>query len=215
MTESSLSAPSASEAYGHAWNHLKRCFLELLLIGVVWALLSAPSAWLRESLLGTAYHVLVLGPVGFGGMYAFLRAARGETPDVNDLFVAFRSDYVQAVLASLLVGALITIGFVLLVVPGFIVMVRLAWVPYLVTDEKLDAVAAVRESWQRTRGHGWTIFGIFLLAIPLLLLGALVLVVGIIPAMMWAQLASAVLYASVATRGPASTPSTLPDAPRA
>lgn len=215
MMETSLSGPSASEAYAQAWGVLKRCFLELLLLAVVWALLSAPSGWLRESLLGTAYHVLVLGPVGFGGMYAFLRAVRGGTPDVSDLFVAFRGDYVQAVLASLLMGALITIGFVLLVIPGFVAMVRLAWVPYLVTDEHLDAVSAVRGSWERTRGHGWTIFGIFMLAIPLLLVGVLLLVVGVIPALMWAQLASAVLYAAVTSRQGTASAADLPDAPRA
>ena len=215
MTEMSLSGPRASEAYGHAWNELKRCFLELLLIAVVWAVISAPSGWLRDSyVFGTAYHVLVLGPVGFGGMYAFLRAARGGTPDVSALFVAFRGDYVQAVLASLLMGALISIGFVLLVIPGFIAVVRLAWVPYLVTDERLDAVSAVRESWARTRGHGWTIFGIFLLAIPICMVGLLLLVVGLIPAMMWVQLASAVLYAAVSTRDRVAREAGLPESPR-
>ena len=200
MNEISSSGPSASEAYAQAWDVLKRCFLELLLLAIVWALLSAPSGWFRESLVGTAYHVLVLGPVGFGGMYAFLRAVRGGTPEIGDLFVAFRGDYVQAVLASLLMGVLISIGFVLLVIPGFIAIVRLAWVPYLVTDEHLDAVGAVRESWERTRGHGWTIFGIFLLAIPIVLVGLVLLVVGVIPALMLAQLASAALYADVTAR---------------
>lgn len=200
MTEMPLSGPSASEAYAQAWDVLKRCFLELLLLAVVWALLSAPSGWFRESLVGTAYHVLVLGPVGFGGMYAFLRAVRGGTPEINDLFVAFRGDYVQVVLASLLMGVLISIGFVLLVIPGFIAIVRLAWVPYLVTDEHLDAVGAVRESWERTRGHGWAIFGVFVLAIPIVLIGLVLLVVGVIPALMWVQLASAALYADVTAR---------------
>ena len=200
MNEISSSGPSASEAYAQAWDVLKRCFLELLLLAIVWALLSAPSGWFRESLVGTAYHVLVLGPVGFGGMYAFLRAVRGGTPEIGDLFVAFRGDYVQVVLASLLMGILISIGFVLLVIPGFIAIVRLAWVPYLVTDEHLDAVGAVRESWERTRGHGWTIFGIFLLAIPIVLVGLVLLVVGVIPALMLAQLASAALYADVTAR---------------
>lgn len=200
MTEMSSLGPSASEAYAKAWDVLKRCFLELLLLAVVWALLSAPAGWFRDSLLGPAYQVLVLGPAGFGGMYAFLRAVRGGKPEVADVFVAFRDNYVQAVLASLLMGVLISIGFVLLVIPGFIAIVRLAWVPYLVTDEHLDAVAAVRESWERTRGHGWAIFGLFLLAIPILLIGVVLLVVGVIPALMWVQLASAVLYADVTAR---------------
>ena len=193
-------APSATEAYGIAWTELKRCFLELLLVGVVWMLLSAPSGWLGERLLGVAYHLLVLGPVGFGGMYAFLRAARGGTPDVGDLFAAFRGDYWQAVLAGLLISALVGIGMVLLVVPGVIAAVRLAWVPYLVIDERLAAVDAVKASWERTRGHGMTIFAIGLLAIPIVLVGLLLLGVGVILSLMWIQLAAAVLYAAVTTR---------------
>jgi uncharacterized membrane protein len=195
-----MTVPSTTEAYGIAWRELKRCFLELFLLGVVWAVLSAPSGWFQESVLGLAYHVLVLGPVSFGGMYAFLRAARGETPEVGDLFVAFQRNYWQAVLASLMVSALVGVGMVLLVVPGVIALVKLAWVPYLVIDERLDALAAVRESWERTRGHAMTIFGIFLLAIPLMLVGLLLLVVGIIPALVWVQLASAVVFAAVSTR---------------
>jgi len=198
---SDLTVPSASDAYRRAWTELKRCFLEMLLIGVVWIVLSAPSGWLREGMLGVAYHVLVLGPIGFGGMYAFLRAARGETPEVGDLFAAFRGDYWQAVFAAILVGALISIGMVLLVVPGVIVAVRLAWVPYLVLDERLEAVAAIRASWERTRGHGMTIFVIGLLAIPLLLVGLLLLGVGVILSLMWIQMAAAVYYAAVTGRG--------------
>jgi uncharacterized membrane protein len=191
-------APSAFEAYGSAWTELKRRFLELLLVGVVWLLVTMPSGWFRESAVGIVYQVLVLGPLGFGGMYAFLRAARGEIPEVSDLFLPFRRDYAQAVLASILMSALIGLGFVLLVVPGIVAAVRLAWVPYVVVDERTEAVAAIRVSWERTRPYAWTIFAMFLIAIPLALAGALLLGVGVIPAMMWIQLASALLYVTVA-----------------
>lgn len=206
MSETSLSGPSATEAYGLAWPEMKRCFLELLLLGVVWMLLSVPSGWLGDDLVGIAYHVLVLGPVGFGGMYAFLRAARGGTPDVSDMFAAFRGDYWQAVLAGLLMSALIAIGTVLLVVPGVIAAVRLAWVPYLVIDERMAAVDAIKASWERTRGYGMTIFILWLIAIPIVLVGLLALGVGVIVSLMWIQMAAAVLYAAVTTREHASTP---------
>lgn len=200
MLETSLSGPSATEAYGFAWAEMKRCFLELLLVGVVWMLLSVPSGWFGDDLLGIAYHVLVLGPVGFGGMCAFLRAARGGTPDVGDLFAAFRGDYWQAVLAGLLMSVLVAIGTVLLIVPGIIAAVRLAWVPYLVVDERLAAVEAIKASWERTRGYGLTIFVLWLIAIPIVLVGLLALGVGVIVSLMWIQTAAAVLYAAVTTR---------------
>lgn len=188
------------DAYRAGWEVLKRFALELLAVGIVWALLTAPAGYLNESVLGLVYHVLVLGPVSFGGMYAFLRAARGERPEVTDLFVAFRGDYWQVVLANVLMGGLITIGYLLLIVPGVIATVRLAWVPYLVVEEGKPAMDALRASFERTAGHGWTIFFIGLMAVPLLLLGLLLLVVGIIPALMLLQLAMACYYAAVAPR---------------
>jgi len=193
-------APTVMEAYRAGWEVLKRFALELLAVSVVWGLLGAVSGYLSESLFGLVYHVLVLGPVSLGGMYAFLRAARGERPEVADLFVVFRTDYWQAVLANVLVGAIVSIGFVLLVVPGIIATVRLAWVAYLVVEERKPALEALRESWERTRGHGWTLFGIGLLAIPLVLLGLVLLVVGVIPALMLLQLAMASYYAAVVPR---------------
>lgn len=196
----SETGPSATEAYGFGWTELKRCFLDLLLVGIVWLLLCVPSGWFGDEWLGMAYHVLVLVPVGFGGLYAFLKAARGGKPEVGDLFVAFRDVYLQAVLAGVLTSVIIGVATVFLIVPGIIAAVRLAWVPYLVTDERLAAVDAIKESWARTRGYGWTIFAIWLLAIPLALLGLLAFGVGIIVAMMWVQLAAAVLYAAVTTR---------------
>ncbi len=35
-----MTGPSVTDAYGFAWSELKRAFLELLLIGIVWALLA-------------------------------------------------------------------------------------------------------------------------------------------------------------------------------
>jgi uncharacterized membrane protein len=211
-----LNGPSVTDAYGFGWSELRRAFLELFLIGVVWFLIAAAvPSFLRGGIVGLTYEILVVGPIVFGGMWAYLRAARGETPDVADLFVAFRGDYWQAVLTSILLHAAIAIGTMLLVVPGIIAAVRLSWAPYLVIEEKVDAVAALRESWERTRGHGWTIFGIWLLAIPILLGGVILLVVGLIPALMWVQLANACYYAAIRTRDLAAREAGLMPAPPA
>lgn len=195
-----VAGPSVMDAYRTGWEVLKRFGLELLAVGIVWALVSAPAGRFSNSVLGLAYHVFVLGPVSIGGMWAFLRAARGERPEVTDLFVAFRIDYWQVVLADVLLTGIVGIGFVLLIIPGIIASVRLAWVPYLVVEEQKPALDALRESYERTAGHGWNILGIGLVAIPLVLLGIILLVVGVIPALMLLQLAAASYYAAVVPR---------------
>ena len=64
-------------------------------------------------------------------------------------------------------------------------------------DKKLDPIAAVEESWRMTRGHGWTIFFMALTSIFIIFLGALLLIVGIIPAMVWVKSSFASLYHAV------------------
>jgi hypothetical protein len=76
-------------------------------------------------------------------------------------------------------------------------------VAYLVVEERMPAIEALRESWERTRGHGGAILGIELLAVPLVLLGVLLLVVGVIPALMCVQLAMGCYYAAVVPVVPA------------
>src|SRR5690606_40827630 len=133
-------------------------------------------------LLSAAYWLLILPVIVFGCDLAYLRFMRDEKTDVREVFEGFRTNYLNIVLANLLWTAIVGIGFVLLIVPGIVFLCRLAFLPYLVMDKKLDPVAAVEKSWHMTRGHGWRIFGMFLLALPILVLGLLLLGVGVLPA---------------------------------
>jgi hypothetical protein len=198
--------PSVGGVYAHAWSILKADFWSLLLIGfVAWLLgagiggaLSRPEG--GQSAASFLYQLLIGTPIAFGAAYAWLRAARGIKPEVSDLFVPFQRCYVPAVAAGLLVEIVLIVGFVLLVVPGIILAVRLSFVPFLVVDEGLGPTEALFESWRRTGGHSWTIFGTGLLAILIVIVGFILLIVGSIPATMLAYLALASLYAAVTAR---------------
>jgi uncharacterized membrane protein len=202
-----LPAPTVTDSYGHAWRQLKRHFWRLLLVGFVLpALFSIPDWALSNAgdtgpLLSLAYNVLVMMPLGYGALWAYLRAARGEPPQVGDLFAPFQRAYLPSIASIILVAVLTMIGCLLLIVPGIIVAVRLSFVAFLVVDERLGPVDALKESWRRTAGHGWTILGAALLAIPIVLLGVLLLVVGVIPASIWTTLAYASLFAAVTAQG--------------
>jgi hypothetical protein len=64
-------------------------------------------------------------------------------------------------------------------------------------DKGLDPVAAIEKSWNMTRGHGWRIFAMFLVAIPLLILGFLLLIVGSFFSALLVSCAFASLYHAV------------------
>jgi hypothetical protein len=50
------------------------------------------------------------------------------------------------------------VGFVLLIVPGLILLVRWSAATGFVIGARQGAAASLRASWNATRGHGWSIF---------------------------------------------------------
>ena len=56
---------------------------------------------------------------------------------------------------------------------------------------------AVERSWQLTRGHGWTIFGMGVIYFFLVIGGLIFFIVGVIISFMWIHSAFATLYQSV------------------
>lgn len=207
--------PGVGASYDNGWRRLWKYFPELLLIVIVYIAISIPSgvnSWFPGSAvvvaLGfftTLYSVFVVNPVGYGVAYASLKAARGEKPEVADMFEGFKN-YLNVVAASLLTAVIIAVGFILLIVPGIIFACKLAFVPYLVLDKKLNATEAIRESWNMTNGRAGTIFLIGLLAIPIFIAGFICFGVGAIISAMWVSLAFASYYHLVSDSGGAAAP---------
>ncbi len=206
--QSRLPQPVVSDVYGHGWEILKKYFPELLLVFFVQMLLSIPmgftSMFFNIEYIGTfttglfnfIYGVLVLMPVGYGTSWVFLKAVRGEDFRVQDIFFAYQSFW-NILLANILVGLIVGAGILMLIVPGIIFACKLAFVPYLVMDEKMEAVDAVRKSWNMTRGHTGTIFLMGVVAFFVGLGGLICFIIGIIPAVIWISLAFATIYMSV------------------
>jgi uncharacterized membrane protein len=101
---------------------------------------------------------------------------------------------VPYVLASLISGILISIGLVLLVVPGIILALMFYFVPYRVVDAGSGPLDALRESAQLTRGHKGWLFGFSIVLILLNLLGLLLLVVGVLVTAAVSLIATAYVY---------------------
>jgi hypothetical protein len=199
---SSLARELPEPAVGACYRHGGRAFLAelpiLLVLGLVtagavcasWALLGGRGP---VALAGLAFSVLVAIPLKWGFFYVCLRAVRGEAPEGRDLLRAFER-HREAAVAAAAVGLLTFLGVCLLVVPGIVLACRFAFVPYLLTDEGLDAQEALRESWRLTRGRSWTIFGIGAMGSLLSLVGLAAGGIGLLPAQMWWDLALASFY---------------------
>jgi uncharacterized membrane protein len=201
---------TAFGSFGFGWQQLWKYFLHLFLVGVIVWIANIP-AWgpvggeraLGEpgfvvlNMLVTVYWLLVAPVFNYGGDWMYLRFVRDERANVAEMFQGFRKGYLNIVLANLLVAAIVGIGLILLIVPGIIFACRLSFVSYLVMDKGLDPVAAIEKSWFMTRGHGWRLFGMYVLSILLVGIGLLLLVVPALFALMWAGTAFAALYHAV------------------
>lgn len=198
-----------SGSYGYGWQQMKKNFLFFFLILLIVGIAESPASLARESelensairmllqVLSATYALLILPVFTYGGNLLYLRGIRNEEIDFSELFVGFREKYVNIVLANLLKFAIVGIGLVFLIIPGIILLCRLAFVSLLVMDKDLDPIAAIEKSWQMTRGHGWRIFGMALLAVPLFIAGLICFLVGAVVAVMWISAAFTALYHAI------------------
>lgn len=201
--------PTTGASYSVAWDVLWKTFIELLVVSLVIMVISVPTGtmqwkehdfhWYFIPLIGFGilYSVFLLGPINYSVKWVFLKAVRREKINIKDMFSVFERNYWNAVLANVLVGIIVGFGIVMLIVPGIIFACRLAFVPYLVIDQKMDVMDALKASWDMTRGHGWQIFFIGLLAIPIAIAGLIVLFFGIFISIMWITTAFAAMYHAV------------------
>ena len=210
MSDSRVPVATALGSYAYAWQQFKKHFLYLFLVALITTVANVPN-WFLGNLSGEAapqidpagqilvmaYTLLILSVVKYGAALMYLRYMRDQMANIGDMFSGFKNNYLSIVLANLLVAAIVIMGFILLIVPGIVFAIRLAFVPYLVMDKRLEPVAAVEKSWNMTRGHGWAIFRMGLLAIPIFFAGLLLLGVGAFFAGIWIYAAIAAMYHAV------------------
>jgi uncharacterized membrane protein len=147
--------------------------------------------------LALLYSFLVKPIFEYGGSMIFVQAVRKIKPDFEYLIKGFMQNYLHIILANLLVFALVVLGLFALIIPGIIIACRLAFVSYIVMDKKLDPIEAVELSWKLTRGHGWQVFLMGFVSIFIVLIGLLLFIVGIFPALIWVCSSFAALYESI------------------
>ncbi len=202
---------NASEVIGLAWEIFKKhwavlfggVFLVSVIAGVPGYIASGVQAG-AELQPGTSEYVLVQG-VGnlldgllsvffsIGQVRLFLQAARGRTPDFGVLFSGM--DRFPAVfVAGLIAGILYIIGFVLLIVPMFILIYGLYFATWFVVDHQLGPVEALKKSWEVTNGHKLNLFLFSLLSILVGLAGCAACLVGIYAAQAVIGVASAIIF---------------------
>ncbi len=117
------------------------------LVGLVVALVG--SLWVQGALTATVANV---------------RDGRAEE-DIESTYRRVRPTLIPLLLAGVLAGIGILLGFILLIVPGLILLTRWVLVTPAVVLERLGPTEALRRSWNLVRGHSWTAFGVIVVTL--------------------------------------------------
>lgn len=145
-------------------------YVEPSFISVLGYLVQATS-----SLLG-----LFIGSYMAGGIVSFaLKVARAQPVAFGDVFSGGKY------FGRMLVGTIgmyiaAAIGFVLCIVPGYIVMLGLSMFMFLIVDQGLPGIDALKKSWAMTNGHKVNLFVFGLLGFLVILAGVLACGVGVL-----------------------------------
>jgi hypothetical protein len=73
-------------------------------------------------------------------------------------FIPSLTQFGNLILTFILIMFIISIGFVLLIVPGFYFSGRLFPAIYICIDENKNAFDSISKSWEITKDYGWIIF---------------------------------------------------------
>jgi hypothetical protein len=171
-----------SGVLGEAWQMYKRFAAHLLAIAFVIYVLAAVIAGALALAGGTAGAVLG-SLVQLIAAYLLQATLVKAVQDVRDgrvdlsigETVSMAAPYIWSVAAvSILAGIAITIGLILVIVPGLYLITIWAVIVPVIVIERAGVFASFGRSRDLVRGHGWHVFG------TLVLVFVIMLVVGIV-----------------------------------
>ena len=217
---STLPTINPGEVFAGAWRIYREQFRVLIPTALaVFAVEAVLSAVLSDALTFIASLVALIATAFYQGMVVELvRDVQDGRRDssVGELFRSVAPVVVRLAVVSLLFGLAVGLGFVLLIVPGLILMTIWAVVAPVMVIERPGVFAAFGRSRALVRGQGVPVFGVVIVVLLLSLLIGVIAVVLTSPlglagtaAVLWVAnalvepftaLAAAVLYFMLVVR---------------
>lgn len=161
-----------------AWDAYRAHFGHLVSIAFVVYVLIAFLSLLLVALLGWV-GVVIAALIGLAGVFWLQGALVIAIDDVRDgradLSIRETLERVRPrlntlTLAGLLAAVLIGIGLVLLVVPGLVLLTFWLLIVPAIMLERTGVIRSFGRSYELVRGHGWSVFGVIVLTVLVLVL---------------------------------------------
>jgi hypothetical protein len=176
----------AWELYKAHWRHLLPIALAVYVTtAIIGALLTALLTWLGA---------LIAALISLVGLFWVQGALATAVEDIRDgrtdlslgeTFSRVRPQLGSIVVAGVLAGIGVFLGLLLLIVPGLVLMTWWVLIIPVIALERSSAGAAFGRSRELVRGYGWSVFGVIVLTILLLLIFEIVLGIALAPLADW------------------------------
>jgi uncharacterized membrane protein len=155
---------------------------------IIYGAISTAITFVQEASVGTSgvgmaslveiVITLVLFPLGVGlGLLGIRRAAGKDTP-VSTLWEPY-SHALPLIVMFVLMAVLVVAGFFLLVLPGIYLSIAYSFTPYLIVEKNMGVWDALETSRKAITQYWWRYFGLMIVALVLIIIGAIPLLIGL------------------------------------
>jgi len=119
----------------------------------------------KASWINTGASLITSSLITAALVYGTFQHLRGQRAAIGDLVARGLSSLLPVLMAAIAFTVLSLIGFLLLLIPGVIIIVALwVYVPAIVVEKK-GVVAAFRRSRELTKGRRWSILALYILVL--------------------------------------------------
>lgn len=156
---------------------------------------STSAASIIVSIIQMVVYVLFLA----GFCATILKLTRGLMAKVSlDGFKMSAMTYLKYFAVCVIVGLIVGIGTALCVIPGIFFAIRLAFAEWYILDHPEAGIGeAISASWKMTKGNFWSVFGLQLCEIGIILLGYLCCCIGVLFAVPFAMFVESCAYTTL------------------
>ena len=161
---------------GEIWSEAFRIYREnaanlLLIVAVVVVPLTFVSAVIVQTgttivglLVGAAIGIIIWAILQAAILRGAAQATIGDPVDIEASYRWGLARFGSVLLVALLVGIVVAVGFLLLIIPGFIFLVFLSVSEPALIVENRRGTEAMSRSWNLVRGHFWHALVVILVA---------------------------------------------------
>ena len=146
--------------------------------------------------LGQVLVYIIGPPLWSGFLIVAMKLLLNQATEVNDFTKGFKF-VLPLLLYSVVSSVFISIGFVLLILPGIYLVVGYLFTTWLIVDRKLDFWPAMELSRKTVHKHWFEVFGFFLVLCLINFGGLLLLGFGMLVTIPWTMCTLTVAYKDV------------------